>query len=168
MRVLGISLGLTLLSVPCAAQLAPDTTILADSLGWTLRRWTQLAHNRPVSTCEISRPGARMEFPPHDSPVLEVPFEDPRELAARGLAVEAFVLQLDNRTPLARLPTPTERYWAALVLRGSWFIQQPKSDTLRIRVTYSLDGKPGAGGRQDLEIDIRGLVALVPRANNCR
>ena len=168
MRVIGILLGLTLLSVPPAAQVAPDTTVLGDSLGWTLRRWTQLAHGLVRVTCEISRPGARMEFPPHDSPVLEVPIEDPQKLYAQGIAVETFTLQLDSRTPLARVPTTTERYWVALVLKGTWFIQQPKADTLRVRVTYSHDGVSGAGGRQDLDIDIRGLVALIPRTNNCR
>lgn len=137
--------------------------------------WRFYEHSGPyieakaAPVCEIFHGSARLTIDSHGVSYFELPLASPAELYADGIELERLTLRVDNRAPLTRIPSPTERRYAMVRLHARTLnaLLTETATHLSIRAVYSRDGVSEAGGHQNLEIDLQGFTPLVPRLFAC-
>jgi hypothetical protein len=160
-----LSILLACAASPALAQEEGEKVYLyADSLGWILTQRAD-ARGQPV-TCEIAtraQPGARFalfrDMPPRFSVSL---IGDPIRLLP--VRLDSLSLEIDDEPRTTRRAADVEVMMNQVYYNGRTSSARVLgAKRLRIRASYQIDGKSGAGGYQTHEVDLAGLNALYPR-----
>jgi hypothetical protein len=162
-RLLGLLLSPAVLASPLGAQAKERVYLLADSLEWVLS--LRVDPVTDAGTCEVAtraQPGARLARFSNGMVFFSVNLQgDPLELMPAML--DTLSLRVDEAPPMVRRAARDEIVHNLVLLKDDAANVLRGAKRLRIRATYRIGEKSGAGGFQDLDIDLAGLSALSSR-----